>query len=541
MGKAKEVVYYNDRLKGKLLSDKECNILESLIKIDNENGYIEDLKHTIFDLVPSDVELIKTTKSGDFVEPKPGTLTNLQTIGVAFMYYAKNVVLGDSVGIGKTVEVCGLCNLLESIYTKKGMAFRFLYLTNKNLLSQAQDEFIKFTGNYVDVLYGTAKHVDNFCKENKDYINYSVVGAHSLFNSVKFQEYIINYNRENGCYPFDLLIVDEAGDVLTNSNTKTYKDAMLLRETFDRVVLLNATAFEKELRMFYNQINFVDKTLLPTKTAFSKEYEEMTYGLGPYPVFKGKYKNQEKFKNLVGYRYLARTRKSSGATMTNCTADVLISPLSAEQKELLKRTSMPNMVYDCPSYFNTGIETDEKTTPKMADLIKLVTVTLKDVNSILIYSRYKESQYCIQDILNEYGIESSILNGDSSQEERESVINCFKLGDIRVLITNVQKGLNFGNCNYCIFYSYDPNPNKMVQFEGRMTRSYNIDNKHVYLLISKGKELSTFKKVIADRAKASDVFAGSDFSCVLSILLSEDKLSELGISKEEQEQYRKLC
>jgi ERCC4-related helicase len=188
---------------------------------------------------------------------------------------------------------------------------------------------------------------------------------------------------------------------------------------------------------------------------------------------------------------------------------------------------MPNMVFDCPSYFGTGVPTNEYTTPKMRDLLKLLDNELKDVPSILIYSRYKESQACIQEVLVEKGISCEVLNGDSSQDVRESVINSFKLGDVRVLITNVQKGLNFGNCDYCIFYTYDPNPNKMVQFEGRMTRSYNIENKHVYLLISKGKELSTFKKTVSDRAKASDVFAGSDFSCVLSILLNDDRLKDL--------------
>ena len=525
MVRAKEILYYNNRLKGKYLTDEDCNKLESLRKIDEKKGFIKDLKNIIWDLSPSDVDLIKDSKSNDFellnIDMKKGTLSNLQTVGVAYMYFAKCLVLGDSVGIGKTVEVCGLCNLLESAMRKEGIEFRVLYLTQKNLLTQAQNEFIKFTGNYTELLYGDASHVKKFCNENRDYIKYSVVGAHSLITSVGFQEYLIQYRKDNGCCPFDLLVIDEAGDILSNSATKTYKTAMQIREMFDRVVLLNATAFEKELDMFYNQINFTDKTLLPTKTAFTKEYKEMDYR-GPYPVFRGKYKNQEGFRDLVGYRYFARTRKSSGATMTNCTAEVIVSSLSDVQKALLKKTSIPNMVYDCPSYFGGGIETDEFTTPKMADLMRLLTNELKDVNSILIYSRYKESQECIQYILNEYDISSVILNGDTPIEDRESAINSFKLGDIRVLITNVQKGLNFGNCDYCIFYSFDPNPNKMVQFEGRMTRSYNIDNKHVYLLISRGKELKTFKKVVAERAEASDVFAGSDYSCVLNILLGKD-------------------
>lgn len=213
--------------------------------------------------------------------------------------------------------------------------------------------------------------------------------------------------------------------------------------------------------------------------------------------------------------------------MTNCSADVVVVPLSQEQRGLLKITSMPGMVYDCPSYFRTGVSTDPETTPKIKALLGLLTGELKDERSILIYSKYREAQRAIQENLSDAGMESFILNGASDQKTRDAVIDMFKLGDIRILITNVQKGLNFGRCNHCIFYTYDSNPNRMVQFEGRMTREYNIDNKHVYLLISKGDELKSFKSVVADRAKASDVFAGSDFSCVLSILLDDDKIKNL--------------
>lgn len=523
MARKKEVVYYNNRLQGKHLTEKECDKLEALMKLDKKRGYISDLKHVIYELPPSLVTQIKSFGSNEGIdlEQYPGELENHQTIGVAYMYFASRLILGDSVGIGKTVEVCGLCNLLRKIYENNYEEFRFLYLTEKNLVSQAQEEMIKFTGDYVYALYGDKASVERFVSDNYTELNYSVVGAHSLLNSTTFQEYIRGFSVDTEGIPFDILIIDESGDVLTNPSTMTYKNAQFLGNFFDRIILLNATTFEKELRAFYAQLNFIDDTFLPTKTAFQKEYEVYNY-YTPYPTFSGKYKNAEKFRDLVSYRYFARTRKSSGATMTNCTAETVVVPLSSDQKWLLNRTSMPQMVYDCPSYFNMGVETDPSTTPKLKALLRLLTEDLKNVDSILIYARYKEAQRCIQDALAEHGIDSFVMNGDSPQEEREAIINKFKLGDVRVLITNVQKGLNFGHCNYCIFYTYDPNPNKMVQFEGRMTRSFNIDNKHVYLLLSEGNELKTFNSVISDRAKASDVFAGSDFSCVLSLLLNPD-------------------
>lgn len=531
MAPRKEVVYENGRLKGKMLNTSTCNKLEALLKLNKENGVVEDLRNVICELTSSEVDLIKSTKNNEFIDidGRKGRLENTQTLGVAYMYFAERLILGDSVGMGKTVEVCGLCNLLEAEYTKKGMEFRFLLLTGKNLVSQVRDEMIKFTGNYIGEVQGVKDCVQKYIKENKEDILYSVVGSHSLVNSVDFQNFVRYYIEEKGYAPFDLIVIDEAGDILSNTSTQIYKNAKYLESNCDRVVLLNATAFEKELKQFYNQLDFIDDTLLPTKTAFSNEYEEKKwdYRVG-YAVPSGKYKNAEKFRELVAYRYFARTRKETGAIMENCSAEVILSDLSPEQKSLLNKVSIPAMVYDCPSYFEfNGVETNIETTPKLKDLLGLIYGSLKDEKTILVYARYKEAQMCIKEILEEYDISCRILNGDSSQKEREDTINSFKLSDFRVLITNVQKGLNFGNCNACIFYDYDPNPNKMVQFEGRMTREYNIRNKKVFLLISRGAELKSFKTVVADRAQASNLFAGSDFSCVLSILLKEDKLKEL--------------
>ena len=122
MGKAKEVLYYNDRYKGSL-TDEDCDILEELIRVDKENGVVGDLRHIIFNLNDSDVlQLIEdyelfNSSMHDF-EMKTGTLRDEQTIGVCYMYYAGSCILGDSVGMGKTVEVVGLYNLLKSAYQK---------------------------------------------------------------------------------------------------------------------------------------------------------------------------------------------------------------------------------------------------------------------------------------------------------------------------------------------------------------------------------------------------------------------------------------
>lgn len=522
MGRKKELVYYNGCLKGEYLTDKDCQILDNLIELSDNNGCVKDLKKVIYALSSAEVEQVKLNKCSDFIEKQVGELRDSQTIGVAYMFFAKRLVLGDSVGLGKTVQICGLCNLISEMKAKQGTTFRFLYLTEKNLLEQTRDEMIKFTGEYVDILRGEKKHVQAFAEENDPELLYSVVGSHSLINSVEFQEYMRTYRALYGCNPFDALFIDESA-IIGNTSTKTYANAKHLADDFDWVIVMNATPFETNLRTFYAQLNFCDETLLPVKTVFQKLYEEVSYNhFGGYPRFNGKYKNAHIFKSQVKYRYLARTRKGLGAVMKDCTAEVVVSSLSDIQKALLKKTSMPQMVYDCPSYFDDSIVMDRNSTPKIGSLIDLIKNDFKNEKTILVYSRYKESQRGIQEALMSEGISCEIMNGDTELDDKNAIISKFKLGDFRVLVTNVQKGLNFGNCNVCIFYSYDPNTNKMVQFEGRTTRSVDIIGKHCRVLVSQGKEYNRLNKDIADRALASDMFAGSDFSCILSLLLERE-------------------
>lgn len=535
MGKQKQVEYINGRLSGKYLDEKTCGILENLIRISDENGCIEDLKGLIYDLPPSTVEVIRETKSTEFVELPMGRLEDYQTVGVAYMYFAKRVLLGDSVGLGKTVEIAALCNLINEDYKKKNMDFRFLMLTEKTTISQIQDKMIRFTGSYVEKVLGEKKYVSKFISENQDEVLYNVVASHSIINSAEFQQWFIDFTKNNGYCPFDILIVDESGDILTNTSTQTYQNGFFFTRYFDRIICLNATSFEKQLNQMYAQLNFVDSTFLPTKTAFQNRYHKLTYGVRKYGIFTGKYQNEAEFMDLVKYRYFSRTRRSTGAEMVDCSARVVLSDLSPIQKKLLRVASNPLMVYDCPSYFASSgfqVETNMETTPKIKSLVDLLNGELKEEKSVLVYSRYKESQMCLAAILEEMGIGCRVMNGDTSQSTRDDYINGFILGDDRVLITNVQKGLDFGDCNICIFFDYDPNPNKMVQFEGRMTRSKNIVGKHVYLLVSKGKELKNLKSVVSDRAKASDLFSGSDFSCVLSLLLDSEAFGE-GLDEEE--------
>ena len=100
MARSKKLEDYDGILKGKYLSDSDCERLLKLKKLSEDNGCVEDLKHIIYNCSDSEVEEIKASKSSSYIDKKLGKLRDYQTLGVAYMYFAKRLVLGDSVGLG---------------------------------------------------------------------------------------------------------------------------------------------------------------------------------------------------------------------------------------------------------------------------------------------------------------------------------------------------------------------------------------------------------------------------------------------------------
>ena len=526
MGRAKVVNYCNDRYSG-TLTQEECDILEELIELDNQNGIVPDLRHSIYNIADSEVS--------DFIEDYEmfggsmhpfnltfGELRDEQTIGVCFMYWANKCILGDSVGMGKTVESAALMNLFKKQYNDKGKKFRYLVLTEKNLSSQFRFELVKFTGEFVQLIPdGLQKTITKFTQLNPfdSALDYNVVGTHALLTTKGFIQWLEQCRTLGEGFPFDCIIIDESS-CLGNSTTEISKGFSAISKYAEHIYFLNATPFETQLGIFYNQLNMLDPTLLPTKENFTKEYCIMNY-TGMYPKPTGRYRNQANFKRLVGYRYFARTRRDKGAVMEECNGRVVLSKLSPIQKEWLNKSQMHRMVFDCPNSIDDSIEFNSENVPKLASLTELLNNECADAETIIIFSHYKDAQRSLSQWLTKKGYSNRVLNGDTDNVTRQEVIKGFKNNEFRVLITNVQRGLNFGNCNHCIFYSFDPNPSRMIQFEGRITRSFDIVGKNVFILCSLGEEYRTLNNVVRKRAEATSQFTNTDLSVIMDILLGE--------------------
>ena len=338
-----------------ILEETSMPALKNCIK-DMSSEQIEELKKVYADweLEHGTVEGIEDTF--DYSQIATGELRDEQTIGTAFMFYAGSCLLGDEVGLGKTVETAALCNLVRAMCEKQNKKFSFCFLTEKASVEQIQNKLIKFTGQYVGILQnGEQATVEKYISANSKGQNYPIVGTHALLNNNDFILYCARF-------PFTIFIIDESA-LLKNTTTTTYANARAILSKQERKVLLNATPLEKAVREFYNQLILLDVGYMPTVGKFEADFckkEKRGHGFEVTGT-----KNEGMFRQAVKLRYLARTRQGLGAKYEDNTCKTYIIDLSAKQKELLRRSSLYQMIFDYPPDVDLRVEPTLENIPKM--------------------------------------------------------------------------------------------------------------------------------------------------------------------------------
>ena len=507
------------------LSDKTCsallNLIENVDGVASLKNCIQNLPaHTVKDIIDDyeNYEKEHGTVKGFNKTYKSvvGELRDTQTVGVAFMYFAKSALLGDEVGLGKTVQCAGLVNVIADEFKKRGSEFRFCFLTEKSSIDQIRKKMVQFTGRYVKMLEsGEQAVVKKYIKSFENGNHCSVVGGHSLLNS---SEFLIHTSKN----PFDLFIIDESS-IIKNTTSDIFKNTKAILKYHERKILLNATPLEQNVLEFYNQLDLLDDTFLPTLADFKKRYCIMKQGVFGFNEIAG-YKNTEEFKTAVSLRYIARTRASLGAQYVDNSYKVLLVPLSDVQKRLIKKTTLYSMVHDYPPGVDRTVEFNTTTTPKAAALLKIMNSIDVSTSKALVYCRFVDCQQKLKGLLEENGYRVAVLNGTTKVKEKNETLDKFLSNGYDVLITNIQRGLDLNNVDTCIMYTIDPNPQKMVQFEGRMTRDFNVMYKSLYLLVSMGKEKKFVEETLKLRVDAAVDFVNQGKSMTVAALKERDNI-----------------
>lgn len=489
----------NEGFSGNRSSDV-CKRLDKLYEqASKKEKPIASLKNTIYNLKDEDIEELKRTGSLSKA-PKGGQLNDYQTYGVGYLLLTKNGILTDSTGLGKTVQISSLLNVVSEIKQKQtGKPLRFLFLTQLGLVNQAQEELIRFTAKPVLTSTGQAKDVDKLIFKIEEDGDFSgIVGSYSLVDSFKFVVWLKTFADSVG--GIDYLIIDE-GSVLANSTTSTYKAFSTLRDEVCKYrVILNATPFERDIMTNYSQLDFVAPEAMPTKTQFRELFVKTNF------VTKAiiGYKDPDGFIQAVRYLQFGQTRAELGVSIVNSSCELVMYQMTPKQRSLLRLASSPQYVFENPTWLDKKIHYGLNTVPK-AGMVYRIYQEKVFPNRMMVYCKHKEAQRGLSEVLEYYGVSTIILNGeDNTPELKTQKLKTFNEENIQVLITNLDKGLNLGYLNHLVLYTVSPSAGIMNQIEGRIVREQNIIDKHIYLPLASVKEWEVLNKLSKNAKDKAD-------------------------------------
>lgn len=528
-----EVSLYEGGFIDKSAPIQRYKLLDSIIKRSVEDkaqeGYPEFMD-SLLDLTSEQVDSVIATKSSLKESVNKGSLRWYQTYGVHFILAARSALIMDSVGLGKTATIASVINHVDELKRKtKGKPLRYLFLTEVGLVDQARRELIRFTGDYIATTTGDSKQVSAFIKEQKTLESPSgIVASYSAASSShEFMLWLANTVKLHG--KFDYFFIDE-GSVLGSTNSDIYKACKTVRDKFvNHIVIMNATPFEKSIEGMYNQLNFLFPSAMPLKTTFEELFVKKSFQthqiLG--------YKDPELFKLSTRFMTFGTARKELGVSIKNSTCEVALYKPSQYQNQLFSKTRYKRYVWDEPSWFDPELEVTPEVLPKLQVIEDLFKYRIGQ-DKALIYVHSVEAQNILVKFLEGLNIKALTINGeDNTPKKKAAKLDEFHTGGYRVIVTNLKKGLNLGFLNHLIFYSFTGNSGITNQIEGRIVRSQDIHDKHLYLILSRREEY----KVLYEACKSTEdrlAHTKHEVSLLNNFFLEQDLVkSVLEVTKQE--------
>ncbi|WP_335871118.1 DEAD/DEAH box helicase [Bacillus sp. 2205SS5-2] len=431
----------------------------------------------------------------------------LNTVKAVMNRFKGRALLGDEVGLGKTVEA-GMA-MLE--YLMRGLAKKILILTPPSLVQQWENEMKrKFNQDFIKADDPAFKKMSGggWSHYNK------VIASIALAKRKNHRELIFDQH-------YDLVIIDEAHH-LKNRNTEAWKFVNGINKKY--IFLLTATPVQNHLEELYNLITLLKPGQLKTYSYFKKNFVESNDGIEA--------KNVDKLKGLLSDVMIRNKRSNVDVQFTKRKAFTQTIELPPAEKELyqeislfirtkykeekssLNRFQLKNLQEQMGSTYTSVlhsletlstnknlVETDQQTlkefvsktkkivndesvqNPKIQQLISILT----DFNDkMLIFTKYKSTQAFLARVLKENGFKVAEFHGGLRRKEKEDQVTFFK-EDADVLVSTEVggEGRNLQFCNGMINFDLPWNPMAIEQRIGRIHRIGQTRDVFVYNLVAK--------------------------------------------------------
>jgi len=407
-----------------------------------------------------------------------------QKVGVAAIQSTPRIILGDDVGLGKTVQSVAAIQLLHN--TEELVRNDTLIIAPKAM----RPDWYNTIKTHTAMTPKIGDESDKACKYMKQKWNVLILGYPTA--RIRIEELEKN--------PWRMIVLDEG--MFKNADSQTFNAIRRLTDKAQRVVILNATSMEVSLGEIYSHIELVSPGLISYdnfKTRFCR-IERKT--------FRTKYKTLKTVEKIAGPKSLESLRelkefmnkfyiKRSYADVSIQLPEKVTKNLPVELLPIQKKAYVEQIkkykdheIKGAQLLFNLLRIADGKLEnwakeqyPEEVSAKGLALVNL--IGSLgnqqfIVYSTYLDPLLAAAKIAKSMGKRVGFFTG--ANDSRDQHLAEFKAGtrDCLFITKAAQRGLNLENCAHMIMLNQLYNASARTQLEGRISR---INSKHKNIFI----------------------------------------------------------
>ncbi|KAH6690419.1 helicase SWR1 [Plectosphaerella plurivora] len=423
-------------------------------------------------------------------------------------------ILADEMGLGKTCQVISLMAHLVESYDERDDGPRpwpNLIVVPPSTLSNWEAEFEKFAPELSVLTYQGSQSVrQELAEEMLDTPYHVVLTSYTQIG----KEEDIEAMRE---LKPNAAIFDE-GHKMKNMKTKIYKD--LVRVKANWRMLLTGTPVQNNLKEMLALLNFIDPAL------FKGHLYELDFIFGQKvttrDVNNGAFLYSERIsraRNILEPFILQRRKDQVLTDMPKKTCNVVYCDLVSSQKELyakqeaqfksggseLQQPELRHLIgelkncsdfelhlwcrdYACIRHFDIA-DGSWLESGKVTKLLELIHQYQQNGDRVLVFSKFAKVIDILREVLHTDGIDHCVLQGATSVDERQGLINEFNNNTdktVFLLTTGAGgTGINLTSANKVIIFDQSDNPQDDIQAENRAHRLGQTRDVEIIRLLTK--------------------------------------------------------
>ncbi len=226
---------------------------------------------------------------------------------------APRILIGDAVGLGKTLEI----GILVSELIRRGRGERILVVTPRAVLEQFQHEmWTRFSVPLVRLDSDGIQRVRRTLPSSRNPFSYYrrvIVSLDTLKNPARYRHHLEKQR-------WDIVVIDECHNVITPGTQNNDLARLLARQT-EALILASATPHNGKMESFAELVGMLD----PTAIADPKDYkaEDIAH------LFVRRHRNSPDVKNQVGAHWAAREEPDIRPVQATPEEEAVLAELNA--------------------------------------------------------------------------------------------------------------------------------------------------------------------------------------------------------------------